>query len=291
VKLISIALPLNGALISGVVRLFKIFSKANDCELQKGKPLPFAINIVAEDGLVNLYGGHFTLRPNRLFRDDFRSSLILIPALAGNIAESVESNEGLKEWTKQQYRGGAEIAFLCTSVFLLPATGLLQNSQCKKEWFVSEEFRQQFRQVNLIVEKAVIDEELIHTNGGAYSFINEIICREADKEAATTCADLFEKQFNQECQSVAVISRMQHSRKAPSHKRYNEQPADSIGNPLAPGQFAALLNLDRKNPGDHSLYQYIVNESDQAPASEAENDHHNNNGKIFKAMLGTINNL
>ena len=65
--------------------------------------------------------------------------------------KELQKDKNLQQWIRKQYQNGAEIACLCTSVFLLPGTGLLQTKNCIKKWFVSNDFRQQFNQVNLIV--------------------------------------------------------------------------------------------------------------------------------------------
>ncbi|MDQ6903722.1 MAG: hypothetical protein M3139_11995 [Bacteroidota bacterium] len=60
--------------------------------------------------------------------------------------------------------------------------------------------------MNSIVENVVIGDQEIHINGGAYSFIDEIIRDKAGEDAATFCSSGFKTEFNKECQSLAVIT-------------------------------------------------------------------------------------
>ncbi len=298
-KNISIAVPGQGALISSIVRLFKIFREANEYELQRARPIPFCVNFVADEKVVNLYGGRYTLKPGQQIKDISKTDLVIIPAMAGNIGEEIQKDKGLQRWITKQYQHGAEIACLCTAVFLLPATGLLQKRHCIKKWFVSNDFRQQFSQVNLIVENAVMDEQEIHTNGGAYSFIDEIIKTESCSDTATTCKAIFEGEFNRECQSLAVLM---SGRQKYQQRENKENIRQVVGDPFYTASavdFTAMLNLNPDNHVDKILYDYLMkahnspNEIDCSLNFEI-NDETNgkayNNRKVFRQMLGKINN-
>ena len=78
-------------------------------------------------------------------------------------------------WVEKQYKGGAEIASICTGAFILASSGLLDGKSCSTHWSAADAFRSMFPNVNLQIEKLITDENGIYTNGGAYSFLNLIL--------------------------------------------------------------------------------------------------------------------
>ncbi len=94
--------------------------------------MPFCFNFAADAQVVNLYGGHYTLKPGRQLKDISKTDLVIIPALAGNIGEGLQKDKELQQWIRKQFQYGTEIAFMCTSVFLLPDTEILQKTLYKK---------------------------------------------------------------------------------------------------------------------------------------------------------------
>ena len=289
---ISITLPAQGVLVSSVVRLFKIFDRANKYALENENLPPFEMHIVAGKAPVSLYGNSINLKPRLQFPDISYTDLIVIPALAGDMAAVLNLDEALKEWMIERHNAGTQIACLCTSVFLLSATGLLQMDNSKREWFVDANFRQQFTHIDLVAEKAVLN-GTITTNGGAYSFIEGVIQEYAGREIANACNSMFQIEFNRECQSLAVLSGL-YQNDEPGQTIDSYRQRDSKYTTTAV-EFADMFCQQNSNI-NQSFYNYITCETGQMecmpdvflPQTGVTS---NNNRKTLRKMLSTLKNV
>jgi transcriptional regulator GlxA family with amidase domain len=84
---------------------------------------------------------------------------------------------------------------MCSGVFLLAATGLLEGKNCSTHWNLANKFKTLFPSVNLLPDKLITSEKGIYTNGGAYSFLNLILFlveQYFDRETAIYCAKIFQ---------------------------------------------------------------------------------------------------
>ena len=291
---VSITIPAHGALESSVVRLFKIFDLANRYALKNEDLPPFEAHVVAGKDPVSLYRNTINLRPRLQLADICQTDLIIIPALAGDLAEVISQDEALKEWMIQQHNTGTQIACLCTSVFLLSATGLLQMDNCKRKWFVDAEFRQQFSQIDVVAQKAILD-GTITTDGGAYSFIDNVIEKYAGREIANVCTSIFQNEFNRECQSLAVLSGS-YQNGGQCQEIDSDRERDSMYITTAE-EFAEMFCQQNSNI-NHSFYNYITGkivEADCTPGvfikdAPASGVIANGNRKTLKKMLRTLKN-
>jgi len=107
-----------------------------------------------------------------------------------------------------QYRNGAEIATICTGVYLLASRGLLDGKSCSTHWSVADNFRSRFPNVDLQTDKLITYENGIYTNGGAYSFLNLMLClveKYFDRQTAIYCSKVFQIEIDRNSQSEFSI--------------------------------------------------------------------------------------
>jgi transcriptional regulator GlxA family with amidase domain len=250
---VSILAPHGSALWSSIAGLFNIFDRANDHAAEKGREQVFHVHLVGIARHADLYGGQLSARADLTLAEVGATDLVIVPALAGNIAEGIKENAAFIPWIREQYRGGAEIAGLCTGAFFLADTGLIGERHCSTHWFVEGAFRKEFSQMNLLAERIVLDEEAICSKGGAYSFIRLLLDRVAGGEVASACAAVFEAAFNRECQSVVTIAGTQKRRASritkqnpPTHslEEYMKVP-EAIAGLNGPGEISASIRERR----------------------------------------------
>jgi len=207
---VSIIIPQACSLESSIVRLCRIFDSANTGSANtEGYPAAdalFNINLTGATEQITLYGNRFAVKPHYTLTDAGENDIIIIPALAGNLADALINNQELIPWLIKQYQQGAVIAGCCTGAFLLEDARLANDANCNKTWYVAPEFRREYAQINDVAEKQVPEERSIATENGAYTFINRLLEHTAGAATAAACADLFEAEFNRECQSVFSIS-------------------------------------------------------------------------------------
>jgi transcriptional regulator GlxA family with amidase domain len=203
---VSIIVPGGCSVESSITKLLNIFEFANSCLNQQGKQALFAAYLVGAAPRVPLYGNSAWVRPHLTLDDRGENNVVIVPALAGEIASGLKNNRVFLPWLVEQYQHGAEIAGLCTGAFLLAETGLVNAEKCDKAWYVCAGFRKEFLQVGGVAEKLLPDEKLIFTAMGAYTFLHRLLQNSADALLAAACADVFEARFNRECQSIFCVA-------------------------------------------------------------------------------------
>src|SRR5947209_7849591 len=174
-KHLTIIVPDGENNLSSIVGAYKIFTRANAYCREQGRKELFKIELAGISKEVEFYDGLFTVKPHTNISAITRTNLIIIPSLNHNYEKAVKRNGLLIDWIEQQYKEGAEVASICTGAFLLASSGLLDGKACSTHWSAADAFRSTFPKVKLQTDKLITDENVIYTNGGAYSFLNLMI--------------------------------------------------------------------------------------------------------------------
>ena len=207
-KHLTIIVPDGENNLSSIVGAYKIFTRANTYWKEAGRRELFKIELAGISKKVEFYDGLFTVKPHTNISSITKTNLIIIPSLNHNYQKAVKKNEVLIDWIEQQYKGGAEIASICTGAFMLAASGLLDGKSCSTHWAAADNFRAMFPQVNLQADKLITDENGIYTNGGAYSFLNLLIYlieKYYDRQTAIFCSKVFQIEMDRNSQSAFTI--------------------------------------------------------------------------------------
>ena len=125
-KHISI-LVLNNARLSSIEIPRHAFTEVNDILLAQGKDPLFNVQMVGIEEQVSLNNGLYNVNPDSLIGDLKKTDLVIVPAMDGELKNSVAQNLEFVPWIIMQYKNGAEVASLCVGAFLLAATGLLKG--------------------------------------------------------------------------------------------------------------------------------------------------------------------
>ena len=168
----------------------------------------FKIELAGISKKVEFYDGLFTVKPHTHISGITKTNLIIIPSLNHNYEKAVKGNKLVIDWIEKQYKGGAEIASICTGAFMLASSGLLDGKSCSTHWAAADNFRSNFPKVNLQTDKLITDENGIYTNGGAYSFLNLIIYlveKYYDRQTAIYCSKVFQVEMDRQSQSAFTI--------------------------------------------------------------------------------------
>ena len=207
-KHLTIIVPDGDNNISSITGAYEIFKKANGFWKERRKNDLFTIQLAGISKEVAFSDGLFTVKPHTNISEITKTNLILIPSLNHNYQKSVKGNKELIDWIEKQYKGGAEIATICTGAFLLASSGLLDGKSCSTHWSVADSFRSMFPKVNLQTDKLITDEHGIYTNGGAYSFLNLLIYlieKYYDRQTAIFCSKVFQIEMDRNSQSAFAI--------------------------------------------------------------------------------------
>jgi transcriptional regulator GlxA family with amidase domain len=209
-KHITVVVPNGKANLSCIKGSLDILTTADAHWKKMGNKPMMEICIAGFVTELKLDAGFFSVHPVNIMEIE-KTDLLIIPAVSYD-DNLLKENEALITWIREQYKAGAEIATMCSGVFLLAATGLLEGKNCSTHWDVAANFRRLFPNVNLLSDKLITAEKGIYTNGGAYSFLNLILFlveKYFDRETAIYCSKFFQIDIERASQSPFHIFQAQ----------------------------------------------------------------------------------
>ena len=248
-KHVSILVP-KEARVYSIEEPHQAFTEVNNMLTIKGKQPLFKVELVGTSKKVKLNNGLYTVTTNRLLNDVEKTDLIIIPAMQGNLNKALILNKKFVPWIVKQYKNGAEVASLCVGAFLLASTGLLKGKQCSTHWRAANDFRKNFPEVNLVVDKIITDEDGIYSSGGAFSSANLILYlveKYAGREIAVYCSKMFQIDINRDGQSPFIMFSGQKNHDDEAIKEAQEYIENNFNDKITVDQLATKLALSRRN--------------------------------------------
>lgn len=206
-KHVSLLVPF-GTKLHSIDTPHQAFLEVNQILEDNGKQLLFDVKLVGLSKKIELNEGLYTVNIDYVIDDVEKTDLIIIPPMRGDLKEAIAHNREFIPWIIKQYKGGAEVASLCLGAFLLAATGLLKGKHCSTHWKAANDFRKNFPDVNLVVDKIITDEQGIYSSGGALSATNLILYlieKYAGRELSVYCSKMFQVDIERKSQSPFII--------------------------------------------------------------------------------------
>ena len=248
-KHISILVP-YGVILGSLEGPRQVFTEVNEYIKRMGEPALFDVQLVGLTKEVPVYNGMYNVYTDVLVKDLPKTDLIIIPALHGDMEQTLLQNRDFIPWITAQYKNGTEVASLCVGAFLLAATGLINGKQCATHWMAAGEFRKMFPEVELVEDKIITDEQGIYSSGGAFSYLNLILYlieKYAGRRAAVFCAKAFQIDIQRDSQSPFMIFRGQKGHEDEPIKKAQEFIEKNVQNKITVDQLASMLLLGRRN--------------------------------------------
>ncbi len=125
----------------------------------------FDVTLASPDGQPILSVNSITIQPHCSIEEIHQTDLIII-ASATYIQKILGKNPELVPWILKQHDQGAHVASICTGVFLLAETGLLDGKTATLHWGFTEIFRQRYPRVGLRPDKMFIDHGHLYCSAG-----------------------------------------------------------------------------------------------------------------------------
>ena len=125
----------------------------------------FDVIIASADGQPIQCLNKVQVQPHCSIESIHKTDLIVI-ASATYIEQILQTSPELVPWIRRQYNQGAHVASICTGVFLLAETGLLDGKSATLHWGFTEMFRRKYPQVNLKPDKMFIDQGRLYCSAG-----------------------------------------------------------------------------------------------------------------------------
>ncbi|MEO6305306.1 MAG: helix-turn-helix domain-containing protein [Bacteroidia bacterium] len=290
-KNISILVPKGAVALSCIEGSFKAFTIVNEFLKGMGKKPLFKVNLVGLNNDAQVYDGLFKVHPDITIKDNFRSDLIIIPAVNGSWEEVVKSNKDFFPWLNKQHKAGAELASLCVGAFLLASTGLLNGKKCSTHWSAANDFRKMFPEIDLVDDKIITDEHGIYSSGGALSFWNlllYIIEKYTNREMAIQLSKYFEIEIDRYEQSTFIMFRGQKEHEDTQVRKAQEFIESNFQDKLSVEQLADMFALGRrslerrfKKATNNTVVEYIQRVKIEAAKKSLETSKKNINEVMF----------
>ncbi|MFC1883672.1 GlxA family transcriptional regulator [Thermodesulfobacteriota bacterium] len=125
----------------------------------------FDVSIASVDGKPIQCLNKVHIQPHCSIKTIDKADLIVI-ASATYIDQILETGPGLVQWIRRQYDNGAHVASICTGVFLLAETGLLNGKSATLHWGFTEIFNRRYPHVKLKTDRMFIDQGRLYCSAG-----------------------------------------------------------------------------------------------------------------------------
>ncbi len=125
----------------------------------------FEVTVASADGQPIRSVNNIHIQPHCGIEDIEQTDLIIISS-ATYILDILDKTPGLVPWLLDHYNRGAHIASICTGVFLLAETGLLDGKTATLHWGFADMFRKRYPQVQLRHDRIFIDHGRLSCSAG-----------------------------------------------------------------------------------------------------------------------------
>lgn len=210
-KTVSILVP-ESSVMQAIADPRYLFTAVNQFLTAAGKPALFEVQLVAASRDIRLNEGLFSVHVDRQLEEVKTTDLVIIPALAGDMARAVALNQSLVPWIIDQYDRGAEVASLCVGAFLLASTGLLKHKKCSTHWGFIQVFREMFPEVEVVPGSIITEEQRLYSSGGANSYWNlllHLVEKYTDRQMAILASKYFAIDLERNSQAAFALFRGQ----------------------------------------------------------------------------------
>lgn len=249
-KHISILVPNGPSSLVNIDGSHQILNFVNGVLAQMGRDPLFTVQLVGHAHKISRPESAITIKPDVSIDNVGKTDIVIIPAMYGEIDDAMKLNKDFIPWIKQQHKQGAEVASMCIGAFLLASTGLLEGKKCSTHWRMAGEFRAMYPGVNLIDEKLVTEDGGIYTSGGAYSYLNLLMClieKHAGRDVAIVTAKSFAIDIDRESQSPFIIFQGQKAHADEEIKKAQSFIEANYSDKISVDQLADMYAVGRRS--------------------------------------------
>lgn len=249
-KHVSILVPHGAVALSCIEGPYTAFTRVNDFLQNTGRPPLFQVQLVGTSGEAQVYDRFFTVAPDRSIQENFKTDIIIIPAVNGDMEKVLTDNHAFYPWIVKQYQGGAEVASLCVGAFMLAATGLLDGKKCATHWASANLFRKMFPTVELVSDKIITDEHGVYSSGGANSYWNLLIYlieKYTDREMSIFCAKFFAIEIDRSNQASFIMFKGQRDHQDEPILRAQEFIERNFHDKITVDQLSSMFAIGRRS--------------------------------------------
>jgi transcriptional regulator GlxA family with amidase domain len=173
--MLRVAIPaLAGTASIGTAGLLDALNKADRAWALVGADTPrlFDVRLVGLNRQPVVCRDGVRLHPANVAREMPVPDLVVVPGLDDDLPASFDLNRGWSAWIARWHASGARIASSCTGAFLVADSGVLGGRPATTHWLFADELRRRYPNVDLRIDRMIIDNGDVITSGGATAFLN-----------------------------------------------------------------------------------------------------------------------
>jgi transcriptional regulator GlxA family with amidase domain len=289
-KHVSILVP-ESSVIEAIADPRYMFNSVNQFLQSAGKDPLFQVQLVGLKDEIKLDNSIFSVHTDALLKDVEHTDLIIIPALSGDMKNSIELNKDLIPWITEQYYNGAEVASLCLGAFLLASTGLLNGKQCSTHWLFANDFRAMFPDVELVDGSIITEENRLYSSGGANSYWNLLLYlveKYTDRDIAILASKFFAIEIDRNSQNAFMMFQGQKEHEDEDIKKAQGFIEDNFQDKISVDQLADQFAIGRrsferrfKKATNNTVMEYVQRVKIEAAKRSFERSRKNINEVMF----------
>jgi transcriptional regulator GlxA family with amidase domain len=176
--------------ITGLMDAFHIANLWHQAAAGISEPL-FRSEIVTIDGKPVTCDGCIEIHAHTSIDDFHGTDFLMVPPFIPVVNPLIPNMDRILEFIVDQHRARTPIAAMCTGVFLLAETGLLDHRTATTNWQFAKMFRRRYPKVNLKPEPILTEDSGLICSGAATSIYNlgiYVIERFGSNELAALCS-------------------------------------------------------------------------------------------------------
>ncbi|PZD79430.1 AraC family transcriptional regulator [Mesonia sp. K7] len=238
------------AVIQGIASAQYLFKTINSFLESEGQPAKFNINLMGEETIVPVQEGSFQVKTDVLLSEPPKTDLLIIPPIYGNMEDNLQLNKNFIPYIQKAYKEGAKIASLCTGVFLLAETGLLDQKKCSTHWAFYNLFKERYPHINIVDGGIITVDNGIYSSGGANSIWNLLLYlaeKYTNREMAIRASKYFAIDIHRNNQATFTIFEGQKNHQDEEVKKLQTFVEKNYNAKLSVDELSEMVAMSRRN--------------------------------------------
>jgi transcriptional regulator GlxA family with amidase domain len=235
---------------SSVAGTIDLFTGANWCLQQLGRPPAFKLELVSEKMKNIQLSAPAQFICYATIAEVLQTDLIIIPGFNGEPKSILRKNAALVNWIKEMKDSGSEVASLCVGSFFLAEAGLLNGKLATSHWAATDEMQSAYPLIKVKSDRVITDQEGIYTSGGAFSSIKLILYlieKFCGREAAIWISRRFSIDIDQVSQAHFAVFTGQYQHNDQEILKSQAYIEQNYSSHISIDEISALTNTGKRN--------------------------------------------
>lgn len=163
-------LNLENVLASSIIGIIDIFSITNTFCSSEEKTRHFEVSVIDMTQSAKNFNSSLVFQSIPP-KNDQTFDLVIVPPII-NLEDDLTISEDLLSWLRMMYQKGSYVCSVCIGAYVLAKAGLLTGKKATTHWAMESKLHAEFPDVDIQIDKIIIEEDNIITSGGANTYVD-----------------------------------------------------------------------------------------------------------------------